>query len=406
MTETATVSELLARLDQSLAQAFPSPVWVSGEIAEMRRTNRGAAYLRLADPETPENSIEVTARGRVMLEVDRALERAGVGGLRPGVEVRVQGVVGLRRGRSVVQLSLLEVDPAFTAGRLAMSREQLLARLAADGTLSANGRLPLPPVPLRIGLVTSRGSAAHADFLDHLRRPGYRFSVLTVETMMQGEHSAAQVVRALRRLASAPVDVVALVRGGGAKLDLAAFDTEEVVRAIAGMPVPVVTGIGHEIDRTLADAAAAVALNTPTAVAEWIVATVADYAGRIDTARRMIRDQARVAEKSAWSDLERIASQLGESRLVLARHGDHLDHLADSVASAARRAIDREREQLDGLAETMEAMGVEPTLRRGFAVVTRPDGTVVTRTASLRAGERLVLRMSDGSVRVVVEEEA
>jgi exodeoxyribonuclease VII large subunit len=404
MTPTLSVVELLARLDSALAEALPGPVWVRGEVSGFHRTNRGAAYFRLVDPESPDHSIEVAARGRLMMDVDRGLEAAGLGSLRSGIEVRLKGTIGLRPGRALIQLALLEVDPAFTAGRLAIDRAEVLRRLTADGSLAANGRLELPLVPLRVGLVTSRGSAAHADFLDHLRRPGYRFSVATVETMMQGEQSASQVVRALKRLGAEPVDVIALVRGGGPKLDLAAFDAEEVGRMISVMPVPVITGIGHETDRSVADEAAALALKTPTAAAEWVVARVADYAGRVATARRLIRGDAREAWGRAFSRLDRTASQMAETRGVLARQMDHLDHLESGVAAGSRSLIQRHRHELASLTEVLSAIGIEPTLRRGFALVTRPDGSVVRSAQSLTPGDRVAVRMADGTVAMRVEE--
>ncbi|HUF94631.1 MAG TPA: exodeoxyribonuclease VII large subunit, partial [Acidimicrobiia bacterium] len=270
MTETLSVVELLTGVQAAVIAAYPGPVWVRGEVSGFKRTNRGAGFFKLVDPEQPENSIEVAARGRVMAEIDHELNSVGVGSLRAGIEVRIEATVGVRRGSSLVQLSLLRVDPEFIAGRLAVDREEVLRRLKAEGLLDLNARLPLPLVPLKVGLVTSRGSAAHADFLNHLRSPGYRFRVSTVEATMQGETSPEQVVRGLDRLSREPLDVVTIVRGGGSKLDLAAFDNETVGRQIAAMPVPVVTGIGHETDRSIADEVAAVAEKTPTAAAGWL----------------------------------------------------------------------------------------------------------------------------------------
>jgi exodeoxyribonuclease VII large subunit len=338
-----------------------------------------------------------------MRSVEQSLDAAGVGGLRSGIEIRLRATVGLRRARGQIQLSLLEVDPAFTAGRLALDRDEVLRRLAADGSLAANGRIELPLVPLRIGLVTSRGSAAHADFLDHLRRPGYRFSVRMVQAAMQGERAVSNVVHALGRLGSEEVDLVALVRGGGSKLDLAAFDAEEVGRAVASMPVPVITGIGHETDRSVADEAAAVAEKTPTAAAEWIVGRVAEYAGRLETARKAIRDEARAARARAVARLDNSASQLAETRGALSRQLDQLGYLEKGVVEGSRSAMQRHRDRLARYTEVFAAIGVEPTLRRGFALVTRPGGSVVRRAGELSRGERVVVRMADGSVEMVVE---
>lgn len=401
---TLTVAQVLGAVGDAVGVAMPGPVWVRGEVSGFQRTNRGAAFFRLVDPDQPDNALEVAASGRMMLTVSHALESAGVGGLRSGIEVRVRGTVGLRRNRGLVQLSLLEVDPAYTAGRLALDREEVLRRLAADGTLSANEGLEMPLVPLRIGLVTSRGSAAHADFLDQLRRPGYGFSVLTVQAAMQGEAAVDNVVRALERLAAEDLDLVAVVRGGGAKLDLAAFDSERVGRAIGAMPVPVLTGIGHEVDRTVADEAAAISLKTPTAAAEFIVSRVADYAGRLGTARRMIRESAQAAWAGAVSRLDHSAVQLAGTRGVLRRQIDQIDHIERGVAEGARSKIQRGREQLGAMGEMFEAIGVEPTLRRGFAILARPDGRVVRSAREMTPGDRVTARLADGSVVLVVEQ--
>jgi exodeoxyribonuclease VII large subunit len=333
-----------------------------------------------------------------MMEVDRHLSSAGVGMLRGGIVVRLKGTVGLRRNRALIQLGLLEVDPTFTAGKLALDREQILGKLRLDGTLRANKRHELPLVPLRVGLVTSRGSAAHADFLDHLSRPGYRFSVRTVQAMMQGEGSPEQVALALERLAAEPVDVVAVVRGGGSKLDLATFDTEIVARAIAVMPVPVITGIGHETDRSVADEAAAISMKTPTAAAEWIVAQVADYSGRLDAARHAIRNEARGARARAVAHLEFRASQLSEGRGTLSRQIDLLSQLRAGITDAARTGLRRQRESLRSYDEVLAAIGVEPTLRRGFALVILGDGSVARSVNSLGEGDRVRVRLADGEV--------
>ncbi|MEX1038890.1 MAG: exodeoxyribonuclease VII large subunit [Acidimicrobiia bacterium] len=403
MTETLSVVQLLSGMETAVIAAFPGPIWVRGEISGFKRTNRGAGFFKLVDPDQPENSVEVAARGRVMADIDRDLDTVGVGSLRAGIEVRLEATVALRRGSSLVQLSLLRVDPEFIAGRLAVDRAEVLRRLKTDGLLDLNAQLPLPLVPLKVGLVTSRGSAAHADFLNHLKSPGYRFRVSTVEAAMQGETSAEQVVRGLDRLSREPVDVVTIVRGGGSKLDLAAFDSEELGRRIAGMPVPVVTGIGHETDRSIADEVAAVAEKTPTAAAGWLVARVAEYARRIDTARDAIRDESLNSVARTAANLNHLAAQLSGSREVLKRQQDQLTHLAVGVAERAREGLRQQSALVESYGSLIATMGLEPTLRRGFAVVTRPDGSAVREAGSLSAGERVRVQMFDGKVWMTVE---
>lgn len=399
---TLSVSDLYGLVEQGLARSVPHPVWVRGEISGLRRTSRGALFFRLADDAVDGRVIEVAARGRIAMEVDRSLDAAGMGPLRDGIAVRLRATVGVDAGRSVLRLSLLEVDPAFTAGRLAVDREMVLRRMSADGSLAANRRLPLPLVPLRIGLVTSRGSAAHADLLDQLRRSGFRFQVKTAHSAMQGENSVQQICRALKRLADEDLDVIVMVRGGGAKLDLAAFDSEEVGRAVAGAPVPVITGIGHETDHSVADEAAAVALKTPTAVGEWLTSRVAEYSDRVDLARRLIAAEARAACEREAGRLRHSAALLGASRATLGRHRDRIEHLETSIARAARTTLRREREWIQATEETVAGLGVRETLRRGFALVTDEDGRVVRSAAALSAGDSVRVRFADGEVAATV----
>jgi exodeoxyribonuclease VII large subunit len=403
---TLTVAELHSRVATAVTGAFPAPVWVRGEVSGLRRTSRGAVFFRLVDPGGSGEVVEVSARGRVMYDIDRTLDSAGVGSMRDGIEVRIRAVVGVDPSRSIIRLTLLGVDPEFIAGRLALDRQQVLARLAADGSLHANRRHPIPLVPLQIGLVTSRGSAAHADFIDHLRRSGYRFRVRTVHAATQGDTAAASVARALRRLAVEALDVAVVVRGGGSRLDLLPFDSEEVARAVAEMPVPVIVGIGHETDRCVVDEVAAVSVKTPTAAAEWLVARVGDYAGRIETARRLIREEARAVCTRAQRQLDHSAAVLGTARASLARQAEMLAELRSSIADEARRALHQHRQVLDGMEEMLDALGVESTLRRGFAIVTAVDGRVIRSAREVAPGQRLRVRFADGSVRVEVEGDA
>ena len=401
---TLTVAEVLRSVDNALMAAIPGPIWVRGEITGLRRTTGGAVFLRLADPEVDGQVLEVFARGRVIDDVDRVLQSSGLGALRPGIEVRVQGTIGLSHRQSIIRVSLIAVDPEFTVGRLALDRARVLQRLEADGTLAANSALPLPLVPLRVGLVTSRGSAAHADFLDQLRRSGYRFAVRTAHTTVQGETAPESLAAALRRVSREPVDVVALIRGGGARLDLAAFDSEMVGRAVAATRVPVITGIGHEVDWTVADHAASVPEKTPSAAGEWLVTRVGDYAGRIDTARKLIWEEARTSHRRARHRLDTAVEGLAGARAVLIRQREKLDREASDVAGAARSTIVTQQSLLGGLEEWFSTVGVESTLARGFALVTAAEGDRLIRSAEgVAPGDRLAIEFADGTVPVVVE---
>lgn len=397
-----TVSELLARLQQVVVAEFPSPLWVRGEVTGYRRTSGGAAFFRLADPDVDASALDVSGRGRVMAEIDRILGDAGVGGLRDGVEVRVKGTVGVESRNSVVRLSLLQIDPAFTAGRLAIDRAEVMRRMTADGSLRANGLLPLPLVPLRVGLVTSRGSAAHGDFTDQLRRSSYRFAVKTYHVSVQGETAPDQVAGGLARFDADLVDMIALVRGGGSKLDLSVFDSETVARSVAASPVPVITGIGHDMDRSVADEAAAVAEKTPSAAGEWLVTRVKDFADRLDRARAHIRREGHNALVRHRHILHKTAADIAGGASALRRQRDQLDRLRSDIAVASRRALEQHGAALDSMADWFSAIDLDRTLRRGFSIVTTEAGMVIKSTHQVSVGDRLVLRFADGTVRVEV----
>lgn len=400
---TLTVAQLTTRIREAVVSSLPAPVWVRGEVVGFKRTSGGAAYFRLADAETDGNSIGVSARGRMMMDVDHALEQAGVGRLREGVEVRIRGTVGFDLRRSFVNMSLLGVDPAFTAGRMATDRAALLRRLVADGTAARNGRLALPRVPTSIGLVTSRGTAAHADFLEHLKASGIAFRVKVANVRVQGEAAAESISRGLDRLASEEVDAVVVIRGGGSRLDLAPYDSELVARGIARMPVPVVVGVGHEIDRSVADEVAAISVKTPTAAAELMVGMVKEYLGRLDRARSAIQEEASSALSRAGAGLESYASRFRTARESIGRHADRLDELSRSIGGAARIGIDRRRAELGSLTEMIEGLGLVATLSRGFAVASDGDGATIRSVLAVSSGERISVRVSDGSFQAVVD---
>src|SRR5262249_40009071 len=158
------------------------------------------------------------------------------------------------------------------------NREKVLRALAADHLLDVNGRVPMPLVPLRVGLITSRESAAYHDFVHELEVSGFGFVVSVVDVRVQGAAASRRIVWALNELSNLDVDVVVLARGGGSRADLAPFDTEIVARAVAGMRVPVFTGVGHEVDRSVVDEVAHSACKTPTACAQTLVAHVRGFA--------------------------------------------------------------------------------------------------------------------------------
>jgi exodeoxyribonuclease VII large subunit len=407
---TWTVGELHEAINGLLVHVFGDEVWIEGEVRNLKRSANSHVYFDLVeagrDGDTSRPMLAVTLFSKERQEVNRHLiDQGGAVRMGDGVRVRIRGRLNIYGARSSLQLRMSWIDPAFTLGVMGQERDRVLALLSAEGLLGVNAAVPMPPVPLHIALVTSSGSAAHADALDELRRagPGFRISVLDART--QGAEAERSIVAALRAAAVLRADVVLLVRGGGARTDLAAFDTEAVARAIAASPLPVVTGIGHEIDRTVADEVAHAAHKTPTAAA----AAVAERARRFTHDLDLLVAQLPAATRGR---LVRAAAQLDASAHRAGRAASHhlvaagreLDHLARRTAVAAPRLLDDSERRVQGLAARARAHDPSTALARGWSITRDDSGRVLRSATRVLPGATLHTTLADGTVRSVVPE--
>src|SRR5699024_2465727 len=217
---------------------FSDSLWVAGQIRNLSIARSGHTYFDLVEPiemgKTPDHKISVTLFKRSGTRVRRQLaDQGGDVDLEDGLEVRIGGALNWYSAGGRLQFNMEEIDPAFTLGRLQQDRERLLRLLHGEGLLRANAVHAMPVVPLRVGIVTSETSAAAADVLKELRGSGFAFDVRLVDARTQGVDCGPSVVAGLEQLASEAVDVVLLVRGGGARTDLVGFDGEDIARAIA-----------------------------------------------------------------------------------------------------------------------------------------------------------------------------
>jgi exodeoxyribonuclease VII large subunit len=341
------------------------------------------------------------------------------------------------------------IDPTFTLGQMAVNRERILRNLAQAGLLEENAARDLPPVPQRIGLVTSLGSAAYNDFVHEIEASGLGLRLLACDARVQGAQTEATVVRALRALQRSGCDLIVLIRGGGSRSDLAGFDSESIARAIANCAVPVWTGIGHEIDRSVADEVAHTAFKTPTAVAAAIVERTEEYLDAMEANWQAIqgaaheallrqeqhlllttRTTAREARRSfdrrtlglgrrsrelvhavrlrlveAEGRLSTRAEALAPERFARALHRRHvqLSTASSRLAHSAHRAVRDARRQLDSLQARVQANDPERLLARGYSLSYDEGGALLRDPAGLRAGAPLRTRLARGEVLSRVE---
>ena len=424
---TWSVTELNDRIGNAVRAAFRDEVWVWGEIRDLSRARSGHVYFTLTDPdEGTQACIDVMLSDRNRGAVNAALIRAG-GGVRmnDGTEVRIRGRLDWYSPRGQLQLRMTAIDPAYTLGQLEVARAELLARLKAEGLLAANGAVPVPLVPLRVGLVTSSGSAAEADFVDTLRRSGFAFDVVRVDARVQGHDAPLDLVAGIGEACAAGVEVVALVRGGGARTDLLAYDDERVARAIAACPVPVLVGVGHETDRSIADEVAHRSEKTPTACAGALVALVGDYwrtvhglwaaigaeaARAVELHHRHVEVVAARAGRAASDGLRAAAHRLDarRDRVRLAALGHLRDADRRTVDQAARirrrtpRALAEAERTVTSLTSRVRALDPDRTLARGWSITRRADGTVVRSPDEVAAGDELRTLVAGGELRSAV----
>ncbi|MGA8295804.1 MAG: exodeoxyribonuclease VII large subunit [Acidimicrobiales bacterium] len=421
------ISQFYDRVRKSLSDEFPGDIWIVGEIRSIRES-KGHHYIELADQETERKTgaqLEVVCWARDWPRVRAQLTEAQVS-LEPGRVVRVRGRVSVWDGGSKIRFTLAEIDIASLLGGIAAARRKLLSALEAEGLIAANRKLDVPLVPLRIGLVTSPGSEGHNDFAGQLERSGFAFTITLEPTLVQGAGAPAQIAAALGRLRDVPIDLAIVVRGGGSRGDLAAFDSEEVARAIATARIPVWTGIGHTGDRSVADEVANRSHITPTQCGEAVVARVAEYYDAIGASAyeitRIVAAQLATVTHSLYSttaslarivrhELDWKADANARTRVALARGvtltlercGAHISQLRVATASATTRTLANDEREMQRRRLVLRAYDPDRQLERGWSLTFGPDGKAVRSVAHLSAGSTITTRLRDGEARSVVE---
>ena len=423
---TFTVSELAGRIRGALEGAFPSLVWVTGEVANLTRSNAGHIYLDLMERAPEDSGDEQTLLHAVIwesrrLEINRALRRAKWGRVSDGDEIKVKVGVGFYRPQGRLTLQIHEVDPDYTLSRWKKERERVVAALREEGVFEQNQGLPLSAAPHRVGLITSEGSRAHADFLATLAESGLGWRVEFHHSGVQGDAARASLVEALGQLAARRPDVICIVRGGGSTTDLAVFDHEEVARAIARCEVPVATGIGHELDRTVSDLVAHRSEKTPTACASWLVTRNRLYLRRVDGVGRSLAETAgsvvmrhrRLLDRSPAELAAAVDGTVARFRRRLHRSGELLPaqvgpllgraggRLRARHASLEREAglvLRRERTRIDTAVTVAEAYDPRRNLARGWSITRRVGGGVISTVSGVDRDETIETWLSDGTV--------
>ncbi len=389
LSEPFTVSQLTGHI-RDLINSDPklSDVWLEGEVSNFTQAASGHCYFTLKDD---------GAQIRCVMWRNVAGRRSSLP--KDGDSVLSHGRVGVYEDRGLYQLYVDEIRPAGV-GELYRRYEQLKARLEAEGLFAPERKRTLPPHPQRIGVVTSPVAAALRDILNVLRRRYPLVEVLLAPTLVQGDAAPAQIVDAIEALnARDDVDVIVVSRGGGSLEELWAFNDERVARAVAASRIPVICGVGHETDVSLADFAADVRAPTPSAAAELAVPDRAEIRAQVAGLHEALTMalQAMMNERR-WQLVEQTRALRHLSPVVrLTQARQRVDELLERVVETTHHALNLHRERLNGLVGRLTSVSPERTLARGYAIVRQQTtGDVVRSVAQAEAGDKIDIRVTDG----------
>jgi exodeoxyribonuclease VII large subunit len=428
------LGELLTGVARALGDAFPAPVWVTAEIADLRLAGNGHCYLEL---------VEKNGEGRAAgSAVPKAQARAamwrstwtslstyfrGVTGSDLGVGMKVLVKVSVSYHELYgFSLVINDIDPSYTLGEAQRQRLETIARLKDEGVFDMNREVGFPAVVQRIAVISSASAAGWRDFTQELGRYPWRFEVTLFEAVMQGVATEESVITALEAIAERAHEfhTVVIIRGGGSTTDLAAFDGYRLCAHIAQFPLSVVTGIGHDKDRSVADMVAALELKTPTAVAVWLaegVATIVDLLdsleervtggagaileherGRLESAARVVSLGAVDMTRRLEVRLERLAGEVARrsgERIMGEAH--RLSRFDTFFAERPAMFLGRAAERLAGFERAVALRRPENILALGFAIV-RADGRAVLDPAVLDNDQPLDITLAHGTIKAKV----
>lgn len=388
-----TVSEL-NRTAKNMLEVELGGVWVEGEVSKCTYHSSGHLYFTLADDQSAlEGAMWRSAVGRMQFRVER------------GMRVQVFGTLTIyeRAGRYQIIADRIR-DGGL--GDLMRRLEQLKRKLAAEGLFDDDRKRPLPFLPRRVGVVTSRTGAAVGDICQTIRRRAPGVSILLSPARVQGDGAAQDVVEALSRLVGhGGCDVVIVGRGGGSVEDLMAFNDEALVRAVAACPIPVVSAVGHEVDVSLCDFAADRRAKTPTEAGEFVAPDVRAMLAEVDGLRQRGAGSVRRRLRDLALDLSETERRLHacHPRARLERGRADLDVLQRRLTELVTRRTERHRAELGQLGGRLDALSPLRVLDRGYSLVRRADSGRILRDADdVSPGDALAIRLAKGELSAVV----
>ncbi|MFQ5447247.1 MAG: exodeoxyribonuclease VII large subunit [Saprospiraceae bacterium] len=398
-----TLFEINEFIRQVLSLNLPEAIWVQCELAQVK-ASRGHFFIDLVQKKDGDD--EILAQGQAVLWQQTYRQLSNKLGLelqallQPGIEVKIL-VHPEFHERYGLKFNVRDFDTAYTFGKLEMKRQDTIRRLKESGLLKKNKSLPLPPVLQRLAVVTSDTAAGYHDFLQQLENNpyGYTFRCRLFSAAVQGIHAGMEISAQLKKIGEREneFDAVVIIRGGGAKLDLAAFDEYDLCETAAHCPLPVLTGIGHEVDETVMDLLVHTPLKTPTAVAEYILQRNMFFESEVLELARLMKDSTSQQIQQAKLTLHQTRQRLQWlANEVIQRQAMLLDYIGKDLPASSQRFIKNQLLRLQNLENELKLLSPESALRRGFSLVLKKGGQVVKNSSDVQINEELEIVFHKG----------
>ncbi len=425
-----TLLQLAERIRGVVQGGFSAPLWVSCEVSQLQSHSSGHCYLSLIDKGEGQSQPQAQIRATIWRSHYAAIAASfrSQTGYELSQGAKILALVGVTYHPSYgLSLQITDIDPTYTIGDMERVKRESIERLKAEGVWDMNRELGMPYAPQRIAIISSAGAAGYQDFCNQINTSQYHFSLTLFPATMQGESAEESIVAALESIAERmdDFDVVVVIRGGGSTIDMNCFNSYALCCNLAQFPLPIITGIGHQRDESVADMVAATALKTPTAVAVWLIERVVKVDQWLEDALRKISDCSREIIQTQSSNLNTLSGEitllsrkfLDIEREKITMHHSQITHYSASLLREAEEYLSRAKEELklwsntliksevqrlESLSSHLEAQSPNAILAMGFAIIER-DGQAITSVKDSRAGEELKLRMRDGAIDVVVK---
>jgi len=398
---THTLFELNEHIRRIIALNFQEPVWIVAELAQVGES-RGHRYLDLVQ-KGESGDVVAQAQAAIWAAEFRQINAKFPMGLAPllreGLELRIQ-VRPEFHERYGFKLHITDIDPAHTFGQLDLLRRQTIQTLRDQGLFDLNRSLSLPLVLQRIAVISSENAAGLQDFREHLEGNsfGYAYDCQYFKAAVQGKNAEAEIIEALEKIGRKPekYDCVVIVRGGGAKLDLMAFDGLALCQKAAQISLPLVVGIGHDVDESVLDLVAHTSLKTPTAVADFLVNHNLTFEGNILEATSDLESIAQNILKIKHLELERAESTVRFAAREQSREAIlYLGFLEEKLPGFAHQSLREQQRALDQIEAICQNLHPENVLRRGYSI-TLKNGKALLSPAEAQPGDVLETRLSEG----------